>query len=100
MAMNKYSRHAVDILEELDKGLKAVVDKTDQAREEYRRLLGLAKDSGFMSDYTDVLAGDLFSEFSRLLDDINGLVERERARIPRHKDLICDLELAARLRNV
>lgn len=91
---DSYGRQ-IGILNEFSEGLGKIANEAQVAREEYRRLLDVARSSGFMTDYTDKLGGELFAEFSRQADELLALVVEERSRIPGYQDILSDLRRGA-----
>ena len=95
---DRYGRHSVELLDILSSRLTELRSKADAARDDYRQQLNLAKSSGFMSDYTDVLGGDKFNKFSQHIDGLLQLVDRSKSEITQHKQIIEELAADARRR--
>lgn len=95
---DRYGRHSVELLDMLSNRLTELRSKADAARDDYRQQLNLAKSSGFMSDYTDVLGGDKLNTFSQYIDGLLQLVDRSKSEITQHKQIIEELAADARRR--
>lgn len=95
---DRYGRHSVELLDMLSSRLTELRSKADAARDDYRQQLNLARSSGFMSDYTDVLGGDKFNTFSQHIDGLLQLVDRSRSEITQHKQIIEQLAADAQRR--
>lgn len=95
---DRYGRHSVDLLDMLSTRLTELRSKADAARDDYRQQLNLAKSSGFMSDYTDVLGGEKFNTFSQHIDGLLQLVDRSKSEITQHKQIIEQLAADAQRR--
>ncbi len=93
-----YGRHSIQLLDQLASQLSALKGKAEVSRENYRNQLRAAASSGFMTDYTNVLGGEKFNNFSRHIDGMLEIIEISHREMIEHKQRIEQLAEDARRR--
>jgi hypothetical protein len=90
-------RRQIELLEGLASKLVSIQSDADRARNDYRKQLNSAKDSGFMKDYTQVLDGEKFQSFSKHIDSLISVIAESRDEINNQKPILQNLkDIAAR----
>jgi hypothetical protein len=94
-AYDVYRRHQQE-LEAFEHYMGQLKARVDELRGQYRRQLDAAAGGGFMTNYTDVLAGDKFATFSRHVDSMLELIELTNQECASQRDILALLEEDAR----
>lgn len=94
-AYDVYRRHQQE-LEAFEHYMGELQYRVDTLRDRYRQQLDAAAGSGFMTNYTDVLAGDKFAAFSRHVDSMLELIQLTKQECSRHREILAQLEEDAR----
>lgn len=94
-AYDVYRRHQQE-LEAFEHYMAQLQHRVDSLRDQYRHQLDAAAGGGFMTNYTDVLAGDKFAAFSRHVDSMLELIQLTNQECARHRDILAQLEDDAR----
>lgn len=94
-AYDVYRRHQQE-LEAFEHYMRELQYRVDTLRDQYRQQLDAAAGGGFMTNYTDVLAGDKFATFSRHVDSMLELIQLTNQECARHREILAQLEEDAR----